>query len=401
MSQPEALDLSIEAMLDAFRAGDDAAAQTLCQRALDAAPQSYVALLLQGVLHAKRGDYAQALPWFERATEADPAQPGAHNNRGNALMALEQTLAAARAYERAIELGGAAAHAYTQRGLALHKMAQLAAALASFERALEIDAQYLPAHFERIDLLIELARRDDAVVALHLARAAGGDDQKIDFALAALGQEGKAPPRVAAPQAYVRELFDRYAPSFDAHLTGQLEYRAPGLVVAAVARRVRSGAGPLFDIIDLGCGTGLCAPPLMPFKRTLVGVDLSPKMLEQARARQCYDEVHEAEIVAFLEVLSAQFDLAIASDVLNYFGDLAAPLAAVHAALRPGGHFVFTVEASEDAAVVLHRTRRFAHSQAHVMQAALGYALLEAEGCTLRLQGDLPVAGTVFVLRRE
>ena len=40
------------------------------------------------------------------------------------------------------------------------------------------------------------------------------------------------------------------------------------------------------EIVDAGCGTGLLAPHLRPYARRLVGVDLSPKMLEKARAME-------------------------------------------------------------------------------------------------------------------
>ena len=401
--EPVNLDAMVRRMQGAFRAGDNAVAQVLCQQVLERAPQTYAALMLRGVLLAKSGDSAGALTWFDQAAAADPVQPGVHNNRGNALMTLAQYAEAAQAYEQAIKLGGEAAHAHTQRAMALLRTARPDAALDGFERALELDASHLPAHFERIDLLIEIGRHGDAIKALHAALAAGGDDTLIDFALAALGAAGHAPPRTAAPVAYVRELFDRYAPTFEQHLLGRLEYHVPALMAEAVATLAAAEPGKTYDIIDLGCGTGLCAEPLAPFKRSLVGVDLSPRMLQQAHARQIYDALHEAEMVAFLASCPLDFDLAIACDVLNYFGDLVAPLAAVHGALRPGGRFVFTVEASDGDgdSVTLHATRRFTHTHSHVLRAARGYTLLRAQPCTLRLEHGVPVAGRLFVIQRD
>ena len=39
----------------------------------------------------------------------------------------------------------------------------------------------------------------------------------------------------------------------------------------------------VLDVLDLGCGTGLCGPLLRPYARALAGVDLSPQMLERMR----------------------------------------------------------------------------------------------------------------------
>ena len=53
-------------------------------------------------------------------------------------------------------------------------------------------------------------------------------------------------------------------------------------------------------ILDLGCGTGLAAPYLSTFGGHLVGVDISPRMLEKARERKVYNRLIESEAVAYL-----------------------------------------------------------------------------------------------------
>ena len=53
-------------------------------------------------------------------------------------------------------------------------------------------------------------------------------------------------------------------------------------------------------MLDAGCGTGLCGPLIAPYARRLVGVDLSERMLAQARARDVYDELVKGELTAYL-----------------------------------------------------------------------------------------------------
>ena len=43
------------------------------------------------------------------------------------------------------------------------------------------------------------------------------------------------------------------------------------------------------DVLDAGCGTGLCGPLLAPYARRLIGVDLSEGMLALAKEKHVYD----------------------------------------------------------------------------------------------------------------
>ena len=51
-------------------------------------------------------------------------------------------------------------------------------------------------------------------------------------------------------------------------------------------------------MLDLGCGTGLAGAAFRPHVDWLVGVDLSPKMIEAARAKGLYDQLAVADIAA-------------------------------------------------------------------------------------------------------
>ncbi|MET0983426.1 MAG: tetratricopeptide repeat protein [Telluria sp.] len=381
----------------------------------------------------KLGRLAEALGSYDCALALRPAYPEAWCNRAIALLELgdaqgalassEQALAgrrpyaeascvranalfALRAFELALEgYGDALAHgagmpeAHTGRGLALVKLDRSMEALACFDTALALRPGDARAHQQRADCLLALGRREEAIAAFEtareLARQAGLDASQVEFVLASLGV-GAPPPR--APASYVTALFDQYAGHFDHHLTGVLGYRTPGLVDAALARHV---AATDLDTVDLGCGTGLCAPYLRPRSRSLAGVDLSGKMLGQARATALYDELACADIGAFLAGRPAAFDLAVAADVLVYFGDLAALFAQVRAALRPGGWFCFSTEALEAGDFMLLPSNRYAHSLHYLQRLAgdHGFALVEAERATVRSENGADVTGNLLVLR--
>ena len=383
-------------MYSAWHAGDPQACEAHCTRllALDAGDPN--ALLVLGVLCAQRGQNAEAVVHFEKAAERAPELAALHTNKGHALHRLGRWHEAIAAYDQAFALGARQANSLTHRANALHHLYEHEAALQGYDEALTLEPGLLEALIERSDLLIDMGRTDAAAEALAQARAAGADAATIDYALAALGF---GPVSATSPVSYVRELFDEYADRFDRHLVAHLDYRAPQHV-ADMVQRLGLPAG--LDVVDLGCGTGLCGPLLRPFCRRLVGVDLSPKMLEQAEPRDMYDELVCDEITAFAQSRPAAFDLATAADVLIYLGDLVAPFAALHHMLRPGGWLVFTIELGSSEGVTLQRSRRFAHTQHHVQAASEASQLLfkHFETCVLRRERNQDVVGGLVALQR-
>jgi predicted TPR repeat methyltransferase len=392
---PPPAQAGVDAMLAAWRAGDPEDCAARCRQILAIDPGQAHARLMLGVMAAQRGDSPQALAHFDAAAERAPEMAAVHNNRGHTLHRIGRWHEAVASYDRALALGRVDANALSHRADALHRIGRFEAALQSYDRAIALEPDLADAMIERADLLIDMGRPEDAAAALEQARGAGADGPTIDFALAALGL---APIAAASPPGYVRQLFDEYAERFDSHLVGHLGYRGPALIDGLISRLALP---PVAAAVDLGCGTGLCGPILRPRAARLVGVDLAPKMLEQAQRRGLYDELVCEELTAFAAGTPAQFELAVAADVMNYFGDLAAPLAALRGMLRPGGWLVFTIELDEAAAVALQRSRRFAHSADHVREAAsaTGFSVEAFEHGVLRRERNADVACGLWALR--
>lgn len=386
---------------------------------------------------AAAGRHAEADAVYRAALAADPAQAGIRNNHGNSLRALGRVEEAADAYRAALALGLDAALVHYNLASALRQLGRLVEADAAYRQALVRQPDHAEAWNNRANLLRDQERLEEAaagyrravalrpdwsdghdnlgsalyllherggvVVAARLARLWRRDHPGNPVARhigAAIAGEG-AEPR--APDAYVRQTFDLFAEEFDRKLA-ELGYRAPELLAVVVAADGLAAGGRL-DVLDAGCGTGLCAAALRPLARRLSGVDLSGGMLERARARGLYDALEEAELVAFLAARPAAFDLIVAADVLCYFGVLADALAAASAALRPGGRLAFTVESLDDPAVSPHRVAthgRYAHRESYVRDtlAAAGLAVATLERDTLRTESGVPVAGLVVLARK-
>ncbi|WP_207482446.1 methyltransferase domain-containing protein [Arenibaculum pallidiluteum] len=206
------------------------------------------------------------------------------------------------------------------------------------------------------------------------------------------------PSRDRAPPDYVRRLFDASAADFDEHLVGRLRYRAHEVVAAVAEARLR-GPG---TVVDAGCGTGLLGERLAPLGHRLVGVDISPGMLARARERGVYHELHEAELVSFLESLpEGSVDAVLAADVLCYFGDLRPVVAAASRALAPGGVMAFTLEEEPGEGWRLTPSGRYAHGIGHVREASRGLLALAGLGTEgLRFEAGRPVRGLLCVLAK-
>lgn len=272
-----------------------------------------------------------------------------------------------------------------------------AAAADILGQVVETAPRFATAWFALAAIRERLGDRAGAVAAFLAARDADPEDYHgARLHLARLG-EGEVTPAMTA--AYVRRLFDQHASDFDHSLIERLDYRAPELLLDAVREVV--GDRPRFACaLDLGCGTGLAGAAFRPFCVRLVGVDLSPAMIDRARGKGLYERLETAELTAFLAAEArAQYDLVLAADVFVYCADLAPIAAAVAPVLAPGGLFAFTVEALEGDGVRLQETLRYAHGTDHLRAAVegAGLRLHVLRRASTRTEKGAPVPGLLAV----
>jgi predicted TPR repeat methyltransferase len=378
--------------------GDVQGAIALYRQALELEPEEPNATNLLGIIARQYGDMELALSLSARAVASNPQSPIFLAARGATLAEAGHLDEAVVIFSKVLTLRPADVITRRNLGQALCALGRPGEALPHLRQA----AAMAPDDPETQLALAHGLREAGATGAAEAARralSAGGEvGAQARFLLASLG-EGKAPARPS--EAYVRNLFDAYAPRFEAELTGQLGYRTP----EALANLLRgAGLAPeeALDVLDIGCGTGLSGIALRGWARRMTGVDLSPRMLEQAGKHGIYDALQEAELVTYLTEHPAAFDLVVAADVLNYLGDLRPALNAMAAALRPGGHAAFSLETDEEAPYALGEGMRYRHNPAHVLALAdaTSLRLVAREEVVLREERGTQVAGTLLVLRR-
>jgi predicted TPR repeat methyltransferase len=289
---------------------------------------------------------------------------------GRDLASRGDLSAAADLFAQAVEAAPGFAAGWFALGETRAKLGDGAGAAAALREALRIDP------------------RDRHGAALHLARL------------------GAANPDGAMSPSYVRTLFDQYAPRFDGALVEGLAYRGPQRLLDAVERaRAPVPAVGFGTMLDLGCGTGLAAAVFRPQVRHMTGVDLSPGMIAEARAKGIYDRLEVGELLEFLGAERAagrHYDLVIAADVFVYLFDLAPVARAVADVLSPGGLFAFTVETHGGDGIELGEKLRYRHGAAHVRAAvaAGSLQLLELALVATRIEAGGTVPGLLAVARR-
>ena len=419
---------------EAHRKGHLDLAEGLYHALLAARPDDVDALHFLGVLRHQRRDSEAAVALIRRALELAPAEAGIWNNLGNVLLESRRVDEAIEAYARSLALVPGFAEAHNNIGTIHRSRGEWEAAEAAYRRALAVQPERADTWHNLANLMLAQRRVREAVIygcrALTLKPDHAPSRKLLGLAHATLGEFDKAaavyrewlaeepenpvarhhlaactgdsvPGRAA--DSYVEKTFDEFAQSFDAKLE-QLQYRAPDLIGSALAAACTAAAGGL-DILDAGCGTGLCGPIVRAHARELTGVDLSAGMLQRAQLRGVYDRLHKAELTHYLSAHEERWDVVLSADTLCYFGDLEGVFFAALGALRAGGWLLFTVEAlteSSEDPFRLQANGRYVHARDYVATAlgSAGFSEIGIGSEVLRKECGEPVAGWMVVARK-
>jgi ubiquinone/menaquinone biosynthesis C-methylase UbiE len=128
-----------------------------------------------------------------------------------------------------------------------------------------------------------------------------------------------------------RAYYDEFAQAYERHRHDPRGYHAL-LDDLEVDLTERYGAGK--DVLECGCGTGLILDRIAKFARVAKGIDLSPGMLEPARARGL--DVREGSVTA-LPFDDASFDVTCSFKVLAHVPEIGKALAEMARVTRPRG----------------------------------------------------------------
>ncbi|MDE2594079.1 MAG: tetratricopeptide repeat protein [Burkholderiales bacterium] len=357
--QKEPNEFERQTLVNLYTANRFAEAEALAQMLIERFPKHPLAWKVLGAVLKQMGRLDEALVPMKKAIALSPRDWQAHNNIGVALKALGKTDEAMAAYRRAIALQPDFAEAHANLGEALRTKGLLPDALQCYRRKVALTP----------------------------------DDQDAQFLVQLLSGEQVERP----PEAHVKGIFDHYAATFETHLVNQLSYRVPlqlGEFIAASPLGQRQD----LRVLDLGCGTGLIGDVLKPYASELVGVDLSPKMLEQAAHKNVYHRLVCADLDTMMRSEpSAHYDLIVAADVFVYLGQLEGVIEQAKRLLKPQGQLYFSVESLDqpDGRYFLQPCGRYSHALSYLneLQQAHHFDLLSCTPTALRTDNLQPIAG--------
>ncbi|QMV74984.1 methyltransferase domain-containing protein [Comamonas piscis] len=207
--------------------------------------------------------------------------------------------------------------------------------------------------------------------------------------------QGEVPAHV--PVELTTHMFDDMASVYDMHMVRHLAYQLPKQVADQLLQIYPNRS---FNLLDLGCGTGLLGASLGAIDGYIMGVDMSSKMLEQAAKHKVYYKFHQVNLLEALAATPANtFEAITALDVLIYVGDLQQTLADAYRVLAPGGVLIFSCEHGDVTGpdTQLHAFGRYTHTLSSTVRLAkaAGFDRVDTRDVELRMEAGQAVDGFV------
>ncbi len=426
---------AIKMATDLHKNGEFVESEMLYRDILKAVPQHPDVHHFLGVLLHQTGDSDAAVESIRHSLELAPDHPDALNNLGNILRETGRLEDAESTYRQVLKFAPKHADTLVNLGTILRRLKQHDEAIATLKSALDVDPDHANAYHNLGNIYFDLERVDDALEAFQKCDELEPDNSKTTKEIARLlylsGREddaieimeklldkypddavarhslaaysGRDVPERASDD-FVRDTFNSFSMSFD-EVLGRLDYKAPEIVADAV-KKLRQDSDGKCTLLDIGCGTGLCGKLVRPVVTKLMGVDLAPGMLRKAQLLGVYDMLEEAELTEYMSSREDSFDIVTCVDTFVYFGELGDAIDAAAKALRPSGHFLFTVERHLDdeceAGFWLRHHGRYSHSSSYIEQllSAAGFRIVSIEDADLRKERGKPVAGMLAVAEK-
>ena len=328
-----------------------------------------------GRIYDETGEYSRAIEKYNQAIKIDNSIATIYLNLGKVLVKIENLSDAEKNFAHCIKLNPEHPEAYFNLGKLLNEKDEPEKAKEYFIKALTTDI------FEHME------KPEEFILAVKYFISNLDDPDLFD--------DDK--------KAFVADLFDGYAEKFDKHLVDGLQYKTPEIINDLITTHVIKNDN---SSLDLGCGTGLCCKYLKPCSTSIIGVDLSPKMISKARNLGCYDNLIVGEITEVVNKLNEKFDLIVAADVFVYIGSLDDIFHACNKKINKNGYFIFSTESLSDDIndnFRLYDSGRYKHSTKYVNQlvASHNFKIVEQLFCPLRKENNKDVNGCITVLTKE
>ena len=371
-------------------------------------PNSYNVLLNLASTYYNLGKFLKAVELAEKAIEKRPLSADPYIVAGNSLIELFRNEEATAFLKKASEIAPASAWLCNSIANMFQKMGDWKQSLHYTWKAFGLKQGHVSAddHINLAYILYEALDDGQAdLVERYLQRWENlyPDNPIVHHACCALRSDQKVEDMDLS---YVKQMFDGFASSFD-EILGDLGYNVPTLIAEKLKNNLKTKLFKKSRILDLGCGTGLCAEAMLKYfpNEEYYGVDVSEKMLERAERKNIYTALYADDIVNFLDSNEMLFHAVIAGDVLTYGGNLKPIFRRLTTALKINGWFCFSVSKNifDNNDYFLTPSGRFVHSLGYVRRLLkyYGFKAISIDETVLRREGARDIQGYIILAQKE
>ena len=362
----------------------DAAAVYFCE-ALQINPRSIPALINSANIER---DAPTAEKMYKQAIGLDDKDFDAHLNYAVFLHRQNRLPEALEEYRKAVIINPDAPEASANLGTLHRGLGELERALDLFFNALNLAPDNPQYALNIAETLVMLHRENPQSAEKIAADWYKNCPQNIFAARVNAAFKGE---NIGNDTQYSRELFDLFADNYE-NTMHNLEYGLP--------QKMTEFAGKIKGmIIDLGCGTGLLGQKLKNDDNRIIGVDISPKMLQKAKAKNVYTELVEADIIEYCRNLPTEATV-VAADVIGYIGDIA-PLSEL---IFPRD-FIFSAAIDDTLPVdfKLSESGRYVYKSEYIAKilTTVGYQNIKSLPTVLRRENGQEVNGMIFYAKEK
>ena len=394
--EPNSLQALFQTAVDHHQAGRLREAEHLYQKVLAAAPDAGIIHSNLGMIYFELDKLDKAIDHYQQAAQLQPQDNDILFNLGLSLKKMGRFTEAEASYRQGLAINPDDADFHYNLGTTLQAMDREDEAIRSYQRATEIHPDHGPAHNNLAFLCHKQDRTDEAILSYQRLIKIDHNSASARHMLASLTGNTTA----AAPDSYIRDVFNDYSDNYDNSLVNELGYETPKLLQEMVLnsenkKKFKNG-------LDMGCGTGLSGSAFRDLTKRLTGLDLSPGMLVRAKKKNIYAALVETEIVDYLQTTDELFDLFLATDVFVYLGDLSPVFRAIGNCCLSAACFAFSTEET-GSGYRIKSSGRYGHALSYIEALAkeFDWTIVQRQTANIRRDKGKWIRGNLFVLRRN
>lgn len=374
-----------------------------------AEPLNVESLLLLGMIRKFQNKYDDAIIYYDKALSIQPDAISVLINKGLVLQAMGKVDDAIKLFQTVTKQAPTLAQIWHILAMAWLAKADLKQAIPCFEKAFELNPIDVELGVQLAKAYRHVGRTSECETVCKKVLETDPDNAEALFFQNAYSKQASHETLDRIPAEVTRQMYkgksempSSLGKSFNDSLTTTLEYKAPEVLNMAVRDQFGTVSKKI-DVLELGCGSGLCGSKFSDIANLLIGTDISPDMLAGAKEKNAYSELYDADLIDALDNYESTFDLIIAMDVLCFFGDLTDIFNRCKRALKEHGIFGFSVvKPKSDAVFELQTYGHFVHSLVHLEQVAesTGFKQVFVEELPLRREMNEDQYGYVCLYQR-